>query len=157
MNIEKYVILKKYNIVEKFLFLTRAKFIIGSLMPFFFAIPWCYFRYHDCHAYLLLFLSFFSLLFLHMAANTFNDYFDWKSGRDKKNIDYVLCSTGGSRAIDFKIISEKNMLYLSIFFLFLVFIISCYLYYVRGFFFFFYWFCGCILCLFLFCTTNTFG
>lgn len=124
---------KKNNFFKQFLFLTRAKFIIGSLMPFFFAIPWCFLRYKHV-SLLLLFLLFLSLVFLHIAANTFNDYFDWKSGRDKKNVDYVLFSTGGSRSIDLKLISEKNMLNLSLLFLFLVFIISFYFIYLRGFF-----------------------
>ncbi len=133
LSIDKKVLSERtiYNSVKQFLFLTRARFIIGSLMPFFFAIPWCFLRYNNI-SFFISFLSFLSLVFLHMAANTLNDYFDWKSGRDKKNIDYVLFSTGGSRSIDLKLISEKNMLHISLFLIFLVFIISLYLIYLRG-------------------------
>lgn len=121
-----------YSNIKEFLFLTRAKFVIGSLMPFFFSVPWCYYR-HGNFSIFLSFLLFLSLIFLHMSANTFNDYFDWRSGRDKANLDYVFSSTGGSRAIDLKIISEKNMLYVSLILFFLVFIISLYFIYLRGF------------------------
>ncbi|HIH2763050.1 MAG TPA: UbiA family prenyltransferase [Candidatus Azoamicus sp.] len=135
LSIDNFFLSKKnfISVVKEFLFLTRAKFVIGSLMPFFLAVPWCFLRYNNIPAFLLL-LCFLSLILLHMAANTFNDYFDWKSGRDKKNHDYVLFSTGGSRSIDFNIISEKKMLHVSYFFIFLIFIISFYFIYLRGFF-----------------------
>ncbi|HIH2763362.1 MAG TPA: prenyltransferase [Candidatus Azoamicus sp.] len=122
---------KKSNIFIKFLFLTRVKFIIGSLMPFIFAIIWSYFRYENI-SILLCLLAFLSLFLLHMSANTFNDYFDWKSGRDKLNTDYVFSSTGGSRSIDLKLVSEKTMLYISLFLIMLVLFISIYFIYLRG-------------------------
>jgi 1,4-dihydroxy-2-naphthoate octaprenyltransferase len=47
---------------------------------------------------------------LHVAANTFNDYFDWKSGADQGNNDYFLPYSGGSRSIELGIISERALL-----------------------------------------------
>ena len=43
--------------------------------------------------------------FLHLAANTYNDYFDWTSGTDQLNNDYFLQLSGGSRAIELGLIS----------------------------------------------------
>lgn len=45
---------------------------------------------------------------LHLAANIFNDYFDWKAGTDQANNNYFLPFTGGSRAIELGIISERG-------------------------------------------------
>ena len=47
--------------------------------------------------------------FLHLAANTYNDYFDWISGTDKINNDYFLQLSGGSRAIELGLITEKQL------------------------------------------------
>lgn len=46
---------------------------------------------------------------LHVAANTFNDYFDWRSGADPLNNDYFLPYSGGSRSIELGLISEKAL------------------------------------------------
>jgi len=51
---------------------------------------------------------------LHVAANTFNDYFDWTSGTDAANNDYFLPYTGGSRSIELGLISEKGLLRLAV-------------------------------------------
>ena len=51
---------------------------------------------------------------LHMFANTANDYFDWKSGTDQANTDYIVPFTGGSRSIDMGLITPKGLLALSI-------------------------------------------
>jgi 1,4-dihydroxy-2-naphthoate octaprenyltransferase len=45
---------------------------------------------------------------LHLAANIFNDYFDWRSGTDQANNDYFLPFTGGSRAIELGLISQRG-------------------------------------------------
>ncbi|OIR22443.1 MAG: hypothetical protein BET99_04145 [Marine Group III euryarchaeote CG-Epi2] len=57
--------------------------------------------------------------FLHLAANTYNDYFDWTSGTDQLNNDYFLQLSGGSRAIELGLISEKQLFKLATAFLFL--------------------------------------
>ena len=55
--------------------------------------------------------------FLHLAANTYNDYFDWTSGTDQINNDYFLQLSGGSRAIELGLISEKQLFRLATSFL----------------------------------------
>jgi 1,4-dihydroxy-2-naphthoate octaprenyltransferase len=54
-------------------------------------------------------LTLFAGICLHVAANTFNDYFDWKSGTDVINNDYFLPYTGGSRSIELGLINEKTL------------------------------------------------
>ena len=80
----------------------------------------------------MLFPLIIGIFFFHVAANTFNDYFDWKSGRDIKNLDYVLFSTGGSRAIDLGFISEKKIYFLSVFCFLVVLLCGMYITYIIG-------------------------
>ncbi|MDB4992634.1 MAG: hypothetical protein JWM74_66 [Myxococcaceae bacterium] len=51
---------------------------------------------------------------LHVAANTFNDYFDWQSGTDQANNDYFMPFSGGSRAIELGLVRHRTLLYLGI-------------------------------------------
>jgi 1,4-dihydroxy-2-naphthoate octaprenyltransferase len=46
---------------------------------------------------------------LHIAANVFNDYFDWQSGTDQVNNDYFLPYSGGSRSIELGLADEKTL------------------------------------------------
>ncbi|HEX9597710.1 MAG TPA: UbiA family prenyltransferase, partial [Anaerolineales bacterium] len=48
-------------------------------------------------------------IFLHVAANTFNDYFDWRSGTDPANNDYFLPYSGGSRSIELGLVTERSL------------------------------------------------
>ncbi|UYN89694.1 MAG: UbiA family prenyltransferase [Anaerolineales bacterium] len=56
------------------------------------------------------FLALFAGILLHVAANTFNDYFDWTSGTDPANNDYFLPYSGGSRSIELGLVNEKTLL-----------------------------------------------
>lgn len=56
---------------------------------------------------------------MHIAANTFNDYFDWTSGTDKANNDYFMPFSGGSRSIELGLISEKGLYRLAVAFTFI--------------------------------------
>jgi len=51
----------------------------------------------------------FAGITLHVAANTFNDYFDWKSGTDQANNDYFLPYSGGSRSIELGLVTERSL------------------------------------------------
>ncbi|MFW5951080.1 MAG: UbiA family prenyltransferase [Gemmatimonadota bacterium] len=53
-------------------------------------------------------------MLLHMFANTANDYFDWRSGTDQANTDYIVPFTGGSRSIELRLITPGRLLALSI-------------------------------------------
>ena len=54
-------------------------------------------------------IAFLAGSMLHLAANTYNDYFDWTSGTDQENNDYFLQLSGGSRAIELGLISEQAL------------------------------------------------
>ena len=103
----------KSSMISKINLILRSKFIIGSAVPFLFSIIWSIYRFNTID-YKLVFFIFIAICLLHACANSFYDFFDWKSGRDKTNLDYVLFSTGGSRAIDFKFISEKRLSFISL-------------------------------------------
>lgn len=47
--------------------------------------------------------------FLHLAANLFNDYFDWTSGTDEGNNDYFLPFSGGSRSVELGLITPRGL------------------------------------------------
>jgi 1,4-dihydroxy-2-naphthoate octaprenyltransferase len=46
---------------------------------------------------------------LHIGANVFNDYYDYKSGADEANNDYFLPFSGGSRAIELGLITPRGL------------------------------------------------
>lgn len=121
----------KKNLIELANIIFRGKFTLGSLIPFFFSFFWSVNNF-DEHSNISAILLFVGLLFFHISANTFNDYFDWKSGRDRLNIDYILFSTGGSRALDFRLISEKKLLFFSILSFLIVVVCGLFLCYIRG-------------------------
>lgn len=118
--------IKKSNFLSKILFITRFKFLIGSISPFIFSSFWAFNTYGNI-SYINFLLIFTALILLHISANTFNDYFDWISGRDEKNLDYVFNSSGGSRSIDLNLITPKMMLTISYILTFLVILIGIYL------------------------------
>jgi 1,4-dihydroxy-2-naphthoate octaprenyltransferase len=51
---------------------------------------------------------------LHVAANTFNDYFDWQSGTDQANHDYFMPFSGGSRAIELGLVRHRTLLFIGV-------------------------------------------
>ncbi len=53
-------------------------------------------------------LGVLGVVFLHLAANVFNDYFDAKSGTDEANTSYFLKYSGGSRAIELRLITVEG-------------------------------------------------
>lgn len=106
------------------LVVTRAPFLSATLLPVLFAgalvganmklggallgvttdgpFPWLTFV-----------LAMFGAIALHVAANTFNDYFDHLSGADEANGEYFLPYTGGSRSIELGLITPRGLFILS--------------------------------------------
>lgn len=99
--------------VFKWLAVTRAPFLSATLVGVLtgaaavFAttgsVPWGLFG-----------LVFLGTALLHMFANTANDYFDWRSGTDQANTEYIVPFTGGSRSIELGLITPRGLLGLSI-------------------------------------------
>ncbi len=61
-----------------------------------------------------LLLALLSAALLHLGANTSNDYFDWRSGADAANKDYIPPFSGGSRSIQLGLITPGALLALSL-------------------------------------------
>ncbi|MDO8972165.1 MAG: UbiA family prenyltransferase, partial [Saprospiraceae bacterium] len=89
----------------------RLPFLTASIIPVLIGTTWAVVtRLVSPFPWLLFFLTLFGAATLNVAANTFNDYFDWTSGTDKVNNDYFLPFSGGSRSMELGLISEKGML-----------------------------------------------
>jgi 1,4-dihydroxy-2-naphthoate octaprenyltransferase len=92
------------------LVITRAPFLTAIIVPILVGASWVAYRnLVQAFPWDLFFLALFAGIFMHVAANTFNDYFDWKSGTDQANNDYFLPYSGGSRSIELGLISEKAL------------------------------------------------
>jgi len=94
----------------------RAEFLTGSVLPVLLstALAWSETRNLDPFLFTLTLLG---VVFLHLGANTANDYFDHLSGNDINNTEYVRPFTGGSRLIERKLISPGAVLATSLSFL----------------------------------------
>jgi len=92
------------------LVITRAPFLTASIIPILIGAAWAMARgLATPFPWALFALVMLGGIALHIAANTFNDYFDWTSGTDQANNDYFLPYTGGSRSIELGLISEKGL------------------------------------------------
>jgi 1,4-dihydroxy-2-naphthoate octaprenyltransferase len=90
--------------------ITRAPFLTAIIIPILLGASWVVYRgLVQPFPWDLFLLALFAGIFLHVAANTFNDYFDWQSGTDQANNDYFLPYSGGSRSIELGLISEKAL------------------------------------------------
>ncbi len=93
------------------LVVTRAPFLSATLVPLVLAaatllpgtglarFPWLSFA-----------LAALGACALHIAANTFNDYFDFQSGADEANNEYFLPYSGGSRSIELGLVRPRTLL-----------------------------------------------
>lgn len=95
--------------------ITRAPFLTATLMPVLIASAWTLSQIGATGFPWALFVSaLLGALSLHIAANTFNDYFDWTSGVDPANADYFVPYSGGSRSIELGLITERALLHLAV-------------------------------------------
>lgn len=93
------------------LVITRAPFLTASIVPVLIGAAWAAARgLATPFPWGLFGLVMLGGIAIHIAANTFNDYFDWTSGTDPANNDYFLPYSGGSRSIELGLISEKGLL-----------------------------------------------
>ncbi len=92
------------------LVITRAPFLTAMIMPILIGAAWVGARgLASPYPWGLFALALLAGIFLHVAANTYNDYFDWTSGTDQVNNDYFLPYSGGSRSIELGLIDEKTL------------------------------------------------
>ncbi len=93
------------------LVIMRLPFLTATLMPVLIGAAWVAAnQLVSPFPWLLFGLTLVGAALLHIAANTWNDYFDWRSGADRLNNDYFLPYSGGSRSIELGLISERGML-----------------------------------------------
>jgi 1,4-dihydroxy-2-naphthoate octaprenyltransferase len=91
--------------------ITRAPFLTVTIIPIVAGAAWVVASGRaQPFPWALFWLALVGGIAMHIAANTFNDYFDWKSGTDPVNNDYFLPLSGGSRSIELGLISERKLL-----------------------------------------------
>jgi len=91
--------------VFRWLVVTRAPFLSATIVPILLGAAWVAATHNPSpFPWLAFALAMVGGIALHVAANTFNDYFDWTSGTDKANNDYFLPLSGGSRSIELGLI-----------------------------------------------------
>jgi 1,4-dihydroxy-2-naphthoate octaprenyltransferase len=96
--------------VFTWLVITRAPFLTAIIVPMLIGAAWvAALGLATPFPWAKFFLTLFAGIALHVAANTFNDYFDWKSGTDQANNDYFLPYSGGSRSIELGLVNEKTL------------------------------------------------
>jgi 1,4-dihydroxy-2-naphthoate octaprenyltransferase len=96
--------------VFSWLVITRAPFLTAVVVPILIGAAWVAAqKLVTPFPTSTFFMALFAGIFLHVAANTFNDYFDWTSGTDLANNDYFLPYTGGSRSIELGLVNEKAL------------------------------------------------
>ena len=97
--------------VFTWLVITRAPFLTAIIVPILVGAAWvAYTTQGQPFPALPFWLTLFAGIAMHIAANTFNDYFDWRAGTDKVNNNYFLPYSGGSRSIELGLISERALL-----------------------------------------------
>jgi 1,4-dihydroxy-2-naphthoate polyprenyltransferase len=93
------------------LVITRAPFLTATIVPILTGAAWVvYTGIAQSFPWAFFLLALLGGIALHIAANTFNDYFDWKSGTDQANNEYFLPYSGGSRSLELGLITEKKLL-----------------------------------------------
>jgi 1,4-dihydroxy-2-naphthoate polyprenyltransferase len=96
------------------LVVTRAPFLTATLVPILAGAAWVSARnLAQPFPWGMFVLAMVGAIALHVSANTFNDYFDWRSGADRINNAYFMPYSGGSRSIELGLISEKRLLLLA--------------------------------------------
>lgn len=92
------------------LVITRAPFLTAIIIPILIGAAWvAYQQLVTPFPSGLFWLALFAGIFIHISANTFNDYFDWTSGTDQLNNEYFVPYTGGSRSIELGLITPRQL------------------------------------------------
>jgi 1,4-dihydroxy-2-naphthoate polyprenyltransferase len=90
------------------LVITRAPFLTATLASVFVALG-VVLAFDLPLSWLAFALAAVGAVAMHVAANTFNDVFDWESGADPLNNDYFMPFSGGSRSIELGLITLKGL------------------------------------------------
>lgn len=94
----------------KWVVILRLPFLSASLTAVLIGGAWAGFSRPGAGLSLWTFaLVFIAAGAIHVAANVFNDYFDWKTGVDSANTEYFTPFSGGSRAVELGLISQRGV------------------------------------------------
>lgn len=96
--------------ILKWLVITRAPFLTAALTPAFIGAAFVGGVLGVEINWVLASLAILGVALLHLSSNVFNDYFDVKSGTDQANTAYFVQYSGGSRAIEMRLIDLKGTL-----------------------------------------------
>lgn len=97
------------------LVITRAPFLTAIIIPILIGGAWvAYQQMVTPFPTSLFWLTLFAGIFMHISANTFNDYFDWTSGTDQLNNEYFTPYTGGSRSIELGLIKPRQLFWVAL-------------------------------------------
>ncbi len=104
--------IKPFTKIFSAMVITRAPFLSASLIPV--LVGAAYAASLGAVNWLAFALALIGAAAVHIAANTLNDLYDWRAGVDQANNDYFLPFSGGSRAIELGLISERGLLRIAI-------------------------------------------
>ncbi len=111
----------------------RAPFLTGTIIPIVLGTVIAWVR-NSAFNPLFFVLALMGGIFVHLGANVVNDYFDYKSGNDTLNKEFVRPFSGGSRAIPSGLLTPREVLAGSIVLFTLATIIGLYFALVVGYF-----------------------
>ena len=86
----------------------RATFLTGTIIPIVLGTVIAWVR-NTAFNPLFFVLALMGGIFVHLGANVVNDYFDYKSGNDTLNKEFVRPFTGGSRTIPSGLLTPKEV------------------------------------------------
>lgn len=116
----------------RWLVITRAPFLTAAITPVVVGIAYSAGIAHAAINWVNALLAMCGVMMLHLASNVFNDYFDMMSGTDQANTKYFTQYSGGSRAIEMRLIDMKGTRSLALMLMLLAFAIGVYLSVVVG-------------------------
>ncbi len=96
------------NKVKVWLSELRAPFLTGSITPIVLGTVISWVR-NSAFNPIFFVLALMGGIFVHLGANVVNDYFDYKSGNDTLNKEFVRPFTGGSRAIPSGLLTPREV------------------------------------------------
>lgn len=109
----------------------RLPFLTGSVLPVCLGAAMAY-ASQESFKSLLFGATLLAVILLHSGANLINDYFDHKTGADEANRTFISPFTGGSRVIQEKLLSPKEILRGAIFCFTLSGLLGFYLFWQTG-------------------------
>jgi 1,4-dihydroxy-2-naphthoate octaprenyltransferase len=87
----------------------RAPFLTGTIIPIVLGTVIAWAR-NSLFNPMYFVIALMGGVFVHLGANVVNDYYDYKSGNDQLNKEYVRPFTGGSRALPLHLLTPKEVL-----------------------------------------------